>query len=300
MIKTAIGRFDTTYTTGQMGAVKAVAPLIAQIRDRSLLDLYSRKAVRQIGVDLDIMQREVRDARRKLDVRDEDAYAPKRRFAANAAAAEPRMEQGVNPYANPSARKALEHRDAAEQSYYRIDDAVFICEQQFMATLIQVPLAVDPTLFASLTLSSFMTPVFRTLFQAIAAAGGLPSTDTPQGLWMHNLTKAGGPMLESVINELAVMQLPLPPSDADTERASQQSQEINVQLRKPTDDERRYASELIIRLLDTGIMRRIGADKRRMAQLPDGAEKIELLGQITKLETLRKDLQARVFGNNVA
>ena len=300
VIKTAIGRFDTTYTTGQMGAVKAVAPLIAQIRDRSLLDLYSRKAVRQIGVDLDIMQREVRDARRKLNVRDEDAYAPKRRFAANAAAAEPRMEQGVNPYANPSARKALEHRDAAEQSYYRIDDAVFICEQQFMATLIQVPLAVDPTLFASLTLSSFMTPVFRTLFQAIAAAGGLPSTDTPQGLWMHNLTKAGGPMLESVINELAVMQLPLPPGDADTERASQQSQEINVQLRKPTDDERRYASELIIRLLDTGIMRRIGADKRRMAQLPDGAEKIELLGQITKLETLRKDLQARVFGNNVA
>lgn len=300
VIKTAIGRFDTTYTTGQMGAVKAVAPLIAQIRDRSLLDLYSRKAVRQIGVDLDIMQCEVRDARRKLNVRDEDAYAPKRRFAANAAAAEPRMEQGVNPYANPSARKALEHRDAAEQSYYRIDDAVFICEQQFMATLIQVPLAVDPTLFASLTLSSFMTPVFRTLFQAIAAAGGLPSTDAPQGLWMHNLTKAGGPMLESVINELAVMQLPLPPSDADTERASQQSQEINVQLRKPTDDERRYASELIIRLLDTGIMRRIGADKRRMAQLPDGAEKIELLGQITKLETLRKDLQARVFGNNVA
>lgn len=300
VIKTAIGRFDTTYTTGQMGAVKAVAPLIAQIRDRSLLDLYSRKAVRQIGVDLDIMQREVRDTRRKLNVRDEDAYAPKRRFAANAAAAEPRMEQGVNPYANPSARKALEHRDVAEQSYYRIDDAVFICEQQFMATLIQVPLAVDPTLFASLTLSSFMTPVFRTLFQAIAAAGGLPSTDTPQGLWMHNLTKAGGPMLESVINELAVMQLPLPPSDADTERASQQSQEINVQLRKPTDDERRYASELIIRLLDTGIMRRIGADKRRMAQLPDGAEKIELLGQITKLETLRKDLQARVFGNNVA
>lgn len=301
VIKTAIGRFDTTYATGQMGAVKAVAPLIAQIRDRSLLDLYSRKAVRQIGVDLDIMQREVRDARRKLNVRDEDAYASKRRFATNAAAAaETRMDQGANPYANPSARKALEHRDAVEQSYYRIDDAVFICEQQFMATLIQVPLAVDSTLFASLTLSSFMTPVFRTLFQAIAAAGGLPSTDTPQGLWMHNLTKAGGPMLESVINELAVMQLPLPPSDADTERASQQSQEINVQLRKPTDDERRYASELIIRLLDTGIMRKIGADKRRMAQLPDGAEKIELLGQITKLETLRKDLQARVFGNNVA
>ena len=295
-IDTAISRFDTTYATGQMGAVKAVAPLIAQIRDRSLLDLYSRKSVRRIGVDLDIMRREVNEARRRLHVRDEDAYAPKRRYSGGGAE---RMERGMNPYANPSVRKALEHRDAAEQSYYRMDDAVFICEQQFMATLIQVPLAVDPTLFANLTLSSFMTPVFRTLFQAIAAAGGLPGNDVPQGLWMHNLTKAGGPMLESVINELAVMPLPLPPSEADAERNEGQPAE-NAQLRKPTDDERRYASELITRLLDTGIMRRIGAAKRRMAQLPDGAEKIDLLGQITKLETLRKDLQSRVFGNNVA
>lgn len=176
VIDSAIDRFDTTYATGQMGAVKAVAPLIAQIRDRSLLDLYSRKAVRRIGVDLDIMQREVAYQRRKLNMRDEDAYAPKRRFQNNAGpSAEPAYaERGANPYANPAARKALEHRDAAEQSYYRIDDAVFICEQQFMATLIQVPLAVDPTMFASLTLSSFMTPVFRTLFQAVAAAGGLP------------------------------------------------------------------------------------------------------------------------------
>ena len=165
VIDSAIDRFDTTYATGQMGAVKAVAPLIAQIRDRSLLDLYSRKAVRRIGVDLDIMQREVAYQRRKLNVRDEDAYAPKRRFQNNAGpSAEPAYaERGANPYANPAARKALEHRDAAEQSYYRIDDAVFICEQQFMATLIQVPLAVDPTMFASLTLSSFMTPVFLSL-----------------------------------------------------------------------------------------------------------------------------------------
>ena len=52
VIDSAIDRFDTTYATGQMGAVKAVAPLIAQIRDRSLLDLYStpRRCV-GIGVE---------------------------------------------------------------------------------------------------------------------------------------------------------------------------------------------------------------------------------------------------------
>lgn len=81
---------------------------------------------------------------------------------------------------------------------------------------------------------------------------------------MHNLTKAGGPMLESVINELAVMPLPLPPSEADANRNTGESQEQSAQLRKPTQEERRYASELIVRLLDTGIMRKIGAAQRRM------------------------------------
>ena len=307
VIDAAIGRFDTTFTTGQMGAVKAVAPLIAQIRDRSLHDLYTRKAARRVGVDLDVLQREVANERRRLNVRDEDAYAPKRRYgAAGAVSREPRGESGRNPYANPAARKALERRDANEQTYYRIDDAVFICEQQFMATLIQVPRAIDRGAFGQLTLSNFMTPVFRSLFQAIAAAGGLPSDDTPQGLWMHNLTKAGGPLLEPVINELAVMPLPLPASEHgadDAEGPSSMGGGVGgaaaVQLRPPTPAERQYASELLARLLDMGFMRRIGAAKRKMAMLPDGEEKIALLGQITQMETARKDLQAQVYGNNV-
>lgn len=308
VIDAAIGRFDTTFTAGQMGAVKAVAPLIAQIRDRSLHDLYTRKAARRVGVDLDVLQREVANERRRLNVRDEDAYASKRRYgAAGAVSREPRGESGRNPYANPAARKALERRDANEQTYYRIDDAVFICEQQFMATLIQVPRAIDRGWFGQLTLSNFMTPVFRSLFQAIAAAGGLPSDDTPQGLWMHNLTKAGGPLLEPVINELAVMPLPLPAPEHGDDEAEVPAPAggvggggaAAVQLRPATPAERQYASELLARLLDMRFMRRIGAAKRKMAMLPDGEEKIALLGQITQMETARKDLQAQVYGNNV-
>ena len=305
VIDTAIDRFDTQYATGQMGAVKAAAPLIAQIRDRSLLDLYTRKATRRIGVDLDIMQREVKQARRQYNVRDEDAYAPRRRQQVRV---EERSDR-ENPYANPSRRRELEHRDAASQTYFHIDDAVFICEQQFMATLIQIPRAIDREWFAQLTLANFMTPVFRTLFQAIAAAGGLPTDDTPQGLWIHNLTKAGGPMLQSVIDELAVMPLPLPtppnqqsaPGTGDSQGAGAAGTPgvADVQLREPTQGERQYASELLARLLDIGYMRRIGAAKRRMAQLPDSEEKIALLGSITTLETARKDLQAQVYNNTV-
>ena len=70
-------------------------------------------------------------------------------------------------------------------------------------------------------------------------------------------------------------------------------------LRSRTCLGERYATELLTRLLDMGFMRQIGLAKRRMAQLPDGEEKITLLGQITRMETARKDLQAQIYGNTV-
>lgn len=298
VINAAIDRFDTSFTTGQMGAVKAVAPLIAQIRDRSLLDIYTRKATRRVGVELEIMRREVNASRRGLHIRDDDAYASPRRFASGPNAAE--RQAGRGPVDDPAARRALERRDARDQTYYRIDDAVFICEQQFMATLIQVPRAMDSDWFGRLALANFMTPVFRSLFQAVAAAGGLPDNDTPQGLWIHNLTKAGGPLLEQVINELAVMPLPLPVDEKTSDPGSQAREDSSSDpVKLPSAAEKQYAAELLVRLLDMGFMRRIGSARRRMAQLPDGEEKIALLGEVTRMETTRKDLQAQVYGNTV-
>ncbi|KFI45445.1 DNA primase [Bifidobacterium bohemicum] len=302
MIEAVVKRFDLSYTTGQMGAVKAVAPIIAQIRDRSLLDVYTRKATRRIGLELDIVRREVSAARRTLKVRDDDAYAVKHsRFPGGSDAFGGRNQSGNM---NPAARKALERQDANGQAYHKIDDAVFICEQQFMAVLIQVPRAIDRKAFNALELGDFMTPVFRTLFQAIAAAGGLPAEDTPQGLWMHNLTKAAGPMLDEVVNELAVMPLPLPSDGSDGSAGGAHiasdvdpSDAPAAKLRPATAAERRYAAELTAKLVDVGYMRRIGAARRRMTQLPDGEEKIALLGKITAMESARKDIQAQVHGD---
>ena len=188
VIDTVINRFDTSFTTGQMGAVKAVAPLIAQIRDRSLLDLYTRKAVRRIGIDLSVMRREVAAARRRLQVRDDDAYAS--RYNSDALGGQQLRDVQSS---DQTSRMALARSAAQNQHYYRVDDAVFMCEQQFMALLLQVPLAFDEKLFAQLTLNNFMTPVFRTLFQAFVAAGGLPTGNVTQGLWLHIMTKSAGP-----------------------------------------------------------------------------------------------------------
>ena len=46
-------------------------------------------------------------------------------------------------------------------------------------------------------------------------------------------------------------------------------------------------------------MRRVGAARRRMAMMPEGEEKIALLGEISRMETARKDIQSQVYGNAV-
>ena len=292
VIGAAINRFDTSYSTGRLGAVKAVAPLIAQIRDRSQVDLYTRQAARRIGgVDLDMMRREVERCRRQLRVRDEDAYAPKRRLV------QPQHADGAM---TPERVRQIERENAHKQTFYHVDDAVFIAEEQFMAVLVQIPNAIRVDWFDSLTPASFETSVFRALFQAVVAAGGLPEATTPQGLWMHNLTKAGGPMLEPVINELAVMPLPLADRSANGDDA--QGQRVQSDANSPasaTKAEVRYASELLARLLDMGFMRSIASARARMSRLPDGEEKIALLGTITNMEASRKSLQNQVHGNNV-
>lgn len=292
VIGAAINRFDTSYSTGRLGAVKAVAPLIAQIRDRSQVDLYTRQAARRIGgVDLDMMRREVERCRRQLRVRDEDAYAPKRRLV------QPQHADGAM---TPERVRQIERENARKQTFYHVDDAVFIAEEQFMAVLVQIPNAIRVDWFDSLTPASFETSVFRALFQAVVAAGGLPEATTPQGLWMHNLTKAGGPMLEPVINELAVMPLPLADRSASGDDA--QGQRVQSDANSPasaTKAEVRYASELLARLLDMGFVRSIASARARMSRLPDGEEKIALLGTITNMEASRKSLQNQVHGNNV-
>lgn len=305
VIDTVIRKFDTSFTTGQMGAVKAVAPLVAQIRDRSLLDLYTRKAVRNIGVDLDVMRREVESARRRLHVVDDDAYS--KGYSSNVYADSRVFDQRSQSMNEAAVKTAMLRSAYKNQSYYKVDDSVFMCEQQFMAVLMRSPLAFSGQLFAHLTLNNFITPVFRTLFQAFVASGGLPSANISQGLWLHTITKAAGPMLEGVINELSVMPLPLSSnkglsaSSAVGSSAAYDSSGVSTNespsdlLRVPSEEEQKYANELLIKLLDVGFMRKIGAIKLRMSKLEDGSEKLNLLGQITRLESARKDLQSQIL-----
>jgi DNA primase len=318
VIDTAISAFDTQYTTGRVGAMKAVAPVIAQIRDRSLVGEYARKAARTIGVDLAQMNTEVESARRRLGVRDEDAYAPRRRGQSFAAQLERNEE--MTPGARSRQRLVTQRRGAAQQGYFRVDDAVFICEQQLMGAVIQIPSAVDHELFSKLDEMSFVVPVFTSLYQAIIVAGGLPDASVPAGQWLHTLTKAAGPMLEPVINELAVLPLPLPGEDSSGaggsgsgsgsgsgvgsgsgsgsgfNRGAGQSQTSGDTGSVAVSDAAiQYVTELMAKLRDGSLMRRVDAIHHQMNSASDPNVKIQLLETITKLEAERKRIRAQIF-----
>ena len=53
---------------------------------------------------------------------------------------------GISSGSGITASSVIEAANAQRQSFYRIQDPVFICEQQFMATLIQIPRAINPEL----------------------------------------------------------------------------------------------------------------------------------------------------------
>lgn len=292
VLSAAVNRFDTTYTTGRMGAVKATAPLIAQIRDRSLWDMYARKEARAIGVDLDVMRHEVIEARKTMRIRDEDAYAPKRNRYARAAESGQQEPTAVQV-------RLIEQANAERQTFYRIPDPVFICEQQFMATLIQIPRAINAELFRGLNVHCFQTPVFQSMYQAVDVAGGLPPDSATQQQWFEHLLDAGGPMLGQVINELAVMPLPLKFDEGAVQREQDTNGGAGVAaqpLREANQAERQYANQLLAKLLDAGYMRTIEQTKHRIAHVQDSKQQIELLGILQHLETARKELKTSIFG----
>lgn len=290
VIDTIIDRFDTQYTTGQVGAARAVAPILARIRDRSLVNAYTRKAAGRIGVDVASLQQDVLAERRRQGVRAEDIYAPDPQRAPMS-----REPQQLDA----AARHAIVRGDALNQNYYRVDDAVFSTEQQLMGMVVQVPRAFDPVQFGNLNEASFRIPVFRDVFDVVQAVGGLPPEGSPMSAaaWVTSLVQMAGPMLAPVVEQLAAMPLPVV---ADQQVIEQQREAgPDAPLRAASGQERVYAQQLLVNLLDASCVRRIAQIRAEMKALPEGEAKFRKLAEISALEQQRQQIQDFVFNNGV-
>ncbi|MDO4913394.1 MAG: DNA primase [Bifidobacteriaceae bacterium] len=266
VINAAIDRFDLQYSNGQIGAMRAVSPIIAKIRDRSQYDFYIRKTAKKIGIDVDIVRKEVLAERRKQKIKDEDAYATPS-YA---------QMQSTDTSVIPAVTAAN------NMKFYRVNDTVFLCEQQFISALLQMPYMVDGVLFSRLQAQNFVAPIFRAVFQAVKAVGELPTSAQDLTTWVTRVVQMGGVAIESTITELSAMPLPLAKDKSQGDEQQQRSQY------------KKYISELLVRLLDLGYLRQIESLHRQMNSLNE-VEKIEILQKIDSVEKSRKELQNALY-----
>src|SRR3954467_9779111 len=61
-LRSVIQRFDLDTAEGRVGALKATAPLVAKIKDRTLRPEYARKLAGDLGMELETVQRAVGSA----------------------------------------------------------------------------------------------------------------------------------------------------------------------------------------------------------------------------------------------
>ena len=184
-VRTTIGRFDLETAEGRVQALRAAAPVLAGIRDRSLRPEYIRTVAGWLGVDVEQVRDEVSRAGRA------PSTPPPRQYA------EP-PESAVEP-------SASELRDAMPMPDLR--DPVVQAERQLLQCLLQYPESVDPMLVRGLAAEGFSAPAHRAIYAAVAAVG-LPAGRSTAA-WHAAVAEQAPAATHPLITDLSVGAIPV-------------------------------------------------------------------------------------------
>ncbi|SMF30537.1 DNA primase [Cellulosimicrobium cellulans J34] len=186
VIRTTLESFDLDTVEGRVGALRAAAPLVAGIRDRSMQLGYARSLARWIGIDTEDVRREVASAARRgtpgpvRSARSDDARP-------DAAEAEPTVP----------ALPAPDPRDPVARR-----------ERLALVGVLQYPQHV-PAMFDDLGEDAFAVPAWRAVHAAIRAAGGVrEGVRLGPGHWVEAVVEQAAEPVRALVTELAVAPLP--------------------------------------------------------------------------------------------
>ena len=207
VLKTIISQYDLDNRAGCIQAMRAAAPVVAEIRDRALRAEY----VVRLGGWLGISQQMVWDAvlnAAKIMAQNQNE-PPAERGAASGAGEDP------SPVLPPPSR--------LDPAIYR--DPVWRLEKEALVAALQFPSQTAETHFDELTSENFTQPTLRALFEVIAAAGGVgeyarlqsqaAQAGTPEpakaalNRWAATVKTQAGRMLANPLIELATTPVPV-------------------------------------------------------------------------------------------
>ncbi len=187
-VRTTIKRFDLGTAEGRVQAARAVAPIVASIRDQSLRPEYTREVSGMLGLDVEQVAREVTQAGRiKVD---EDPRDARGRRDAGGDDAEPSAGEGDPGMPAPDRR-----------------DPVVMAERQLLQVILQFPTVFAPGALDMLTPEAFLAPAHRAVFDGIRIAHASSETASVRA-WTSAVTEAAPSPVAGLVSELAVDTLP--------------------------------------------------------------------------------------------
>ncbi|KQX69542.1 DNA primase [Angustibacter sp. Root456] len=185
-ITTTIGRFNLDTAEGRVQALRAAAPVVARIKDRTLRPEYARRLAGFVGLD-------VEEARRAVAAVGRADEAAGRRPIPVAA----RPPADPDPSA-PAVEPVLPRPDPRHPDVSR--------ERQLLQCVLQAPWVLDAAEFDALGDDAFVAPMHQVVHAAVRQLGGLKIA----GAGWHEQVAAQVPdAVRPYVTELTVSPLPV-------------------------------------------------------------------------------------------
>ncbi|MGA8046660.1 MAG: DNA primase [Dermatophilaceae bacterium] len=260
-VRTTLARFDLGSPEGRVAASRAVAPMVASVRDPGLRPEYTREVAGWLGMGVEQMQAEVARANR----------APRQASRPGAPAGAYRPDD-----ANRAANAVRPDDGDPGQPHLvglpDLRDPLVQAERQLLQVILQFPETLDASAIADIPPEAFMAPAHRAVFESVRGLAYDPGR--PLTAWL-DLIRAHTPLaLHDYLAELAVADLPIALDD------------------NTGAPPRRYVEALVSRLHEVALTRSISDLMVQVRQLDTGgqADPTATRGLYQQLQDLQRRL----------
>lgn len=186
-LRQAVSRFDLNSVEGRISALRAAAPIIAEIKDRALRPGYSRELARMLGMDVVEVQRAVHSAGSQTG----------RMVQAS------RAEQQAPLVGNHRAAQPMPTRAQPALAALPQDPGTRL-ERDAVMAMLQQPKAIGLELLEQAVTAQLREPSLRVVRDVIAAnLTGIESAD-----WFAQLLAAAPAQYRELMHELALAPMP--------------------------------------------------------------------------------------------
>ena len=259
-VRTTLDAYDLDRPEERVQAMRAVAPIVAGIRDRSLRPEYVRSVAGWLGVDVVGFGQEVARA----------GSAPGREAAHRREEVSRGRPAPDGDGPGPDQVGTIPRPD--------LRDPVVAAERQLLQVVLQFPGSLIADEVDALAVEGFRAPAHRALFHGVRQAGGVAAASALSArAWTDAVATHTPPVVAPMVAELAVAPLPV-----TLEPGSGQPPE-------------RYVDSLVWRVMEAGLAQRI-ADAMSALQrsAPEDPDARRINEQLVVLHQERARLRARM------